>query len=82
MITKKPFYKLVEVSCEKKDCDETFSIVILSIYTVVNKAVGEKQCTPFKQNEIAKANKIVDSLDIKCTCGLDQKVYLKEKEHP
>lgn len=79
MTTKKPSYELAEVTCEKKDCNETYSVIISSIYTVVSKPVGEIEFTPSKHNEIAETNRIDDYLVIKCVCGHSQRVYLKRK---
>lgn len=77
MVIEKHAYKLAQVTCEKKDCNETYSVIISSIYTVVNNPEMELKVS--KENDMAKANIIDDYIDIKCVCGHDQKVYLKKK---
>ncbi|MDO5969158.1 hypothetical protein Q4Q35_04995 [Flavivirga aquimarina] len=76
MTTKKPSYIFVKVICEKKDCNETYSVLISSEFTVVNRPVGGIEDLS-KQKEVTKTNIIDDSIDIKCSCGHSQKVDLK-----
>ena len=80
MTTKKPSYELADVTCEKKNCNETFSVIISSIHTVVDKPVEEMEFAPSIHNEIAETNTFDDYLVIKCSCGHSQRVYLKIKE--
>ncbi|MDO5978761.1 hypothetical protein [Flavivirga spongiicola] len=79
MTTKKPSYELAEVTCAKKECNETFNVIISSIYTVVSRPVGAIEFNLSKHNEIAKTNMIDDYIVIKCACGHSQRVYLKKK---
>ncbi|AUP79312.1 hypothetical protein [Flavivirga eckloniae] len=79
MLTEKPSYELAEVTCEKKDCNETFSVIISSIYTVVDKPVGGIKFNPLDQSETANENRVDDYVVIKCSCGLSQRVYLRKK---
>lgn len=79
MTTEKPSYVLAEVTCEKKDCNETFSVIISSIHTVVKKPVGEIELTHSIHNETAETNKIDEAVVIKCVCGHSQQVHLKIK---
>ena len=78
MTTEKPSYELTEVTCAKKDCNETFSVLISSIYTVANRPFEDIEFDLLKQNDIAKTNGIDDYIDIKCVCGHNQKVYLEK----
>ncbi|GAA3631396.1 hypothetical protein [Flavivirga jejuensis] len=80
MTIEKPSYVLAEVTCVKNDCNETFSVIISSIYTVVDRPVGEIDFNISKQNEIAETNRIDDYVVIKCSCGHSQRVYLKLKQ--
>lgn len=79
MTTKKPSYELAEVTCEKKNCNETFSVIISSIYNVVDKPVGEIEIPTSRYNDIADADRIDDYLVIKCACGRSQRVHLRIK---
>ncbi|TGV03760.1 hypothetical protein [Flavivirga rizhaonensis] len=80
MTTKKPSYELAEVTCAKKECNETFSVIISSIYTVISRPVVEVELNSSRHNEIVKTNTFDDYLVIKCACGHSQRVYLKIKQ--
>ncbi|GAA3587844.1 hypothetical protein Q4Q39_18240 [Flavivirga amylovorans] len=83
MTTKKPSYKFAEVTCAKKECNETFSVIISSICEVIDKPAVDIEVNPSIHDKTARKNTFDDYLVIKCSCGHSQRVYLllKEKHH-
>ncbi len=79
MITEKPFYKLAHVTCARQDCNETYSVIISSIYDVIDYPLKEIKFNPSKQQNVLEANEFDDYIIITCSCGLEQPVYLKKK---
>lgn len=76
MLYKDKPYKLVQVVCEKDNCNKTFSVIISNIHTVVNRPVVK-----LKTNIRDELESLIDDYIVtKCDCGYSHRIYLKTRQ--
>ena len=72
-------YEVIQVACEKKDCNESFDVVITPILTSVAAPAQDVSIDLLMRSE-EKKELINDYIVVKCPCGdVMQRVYLKNK---